>query len=224
MCDGKESKIIHYRRFCCPLTKMIMKDPVLIVSTGKSYERHALLSWMEQNGERCPVTGKDFELADITTNFSLQWEILFWQRQCVDETFPTSDDVCKVEIIGAASSSRRRASDPSVTNCTDTAPTRPLRRGSYSGGSVPCEVEAINHEEPELCPSRFVPSCSTNTAACGMNLVPPRRTISGLSSPEFYQSLPYDESSSSTEQSDSEEMDIDRLVSILDEALLIVEK
>ena len=43
--------------FTCPITRMIMDDPVFSLHTGLSYEKAAITKWLERDGKNyCPVT------------------------------------------------------------------------------------------------------------------------------------------------------------------------
>jgi hypothetical protein len=61
----------------CPITKDIMKDPVM-TKYGESYERSALLRKLDIDGEKDPVSGKPLESSDICTNHKLAFEIKQW--------------------------------------------------------------------------------------------------------------------------------------------------
>jgi hypothetical protein len=190
------------RRFRCPLTKEIMNDPVVIRSTGKSYERQALVRWIETNGNRCPVTGED--ISHIDTNFSLQWEILYWLRKQQQHPSNSADDVATI--------SSRKKDDTheeldSISRSIDSPPSRPRRKDSFCG-----TVDVMNSEPPQPphLSCRFVPTYDT-LIPFGLNLLPPRRIQSGLSIDQL----------NSGAMDDGDELSISRLVSILDEALMI---
>jgi hypothetical protein len=61
----------------CPITKDIMKDPVM-TKYGDSYERKAILHKIEQNGELDPLSGKPLHASDICTNHKLAFDIKQW--------------------------------------------------------------------------------------------------------------------------------------------------
>ena len=43
--------------FLCPITRMIMDDPVYSLHTGLSYEKAAIEKWLSREGKNyCPVT------------------------------------------------------------------------------------------------------------------------------------------------------------------------
>jgi hypothetical protein len=61
----------------CPITKDIMKDPVM-TKYGVSYERSAILRKLEKEGDKDPITGKALYATDICTNHKLAFEIKQW--------------------------------------------------------------------------------------------------------------------------------------------------
>eukprot|EP01023_Acetabularia_acetabulum_P064044 TRINITY_DN8182_c0_g2_i2.p1 TRINITY_DN8182_c0_g2~~TRINITY_DN8182_c0_g2_i2.p1 ORF type:complete len:507 (+),score=54.64 TRINITY_DN8182_c0_g2_i2:154-1521(+) len=46
------------QHFICPITKDIMVQPVVLVSTGQIYERQAIQEWFQNGHRTCPVTGQ----------------------------------------------------------------------------------------------------------------------------------------------------------------------
>mmetsp|Transcript_95199 Transcript_95199/g.142638 ORF Transcript_95199/g.142638 Transcript_95199/m.142638 type:complete len:242 (-) Transcript_95199:75-800(-) len=62
--------------FVCPLTKVLMKDPVE-APHGLSYERRAIVEWLGKH-ECCPVVGFPLEASELRTNTKLQWKIRYW--------------------------------------------------------------------------------------------------------------------------------------------------
>jgi len=46
--------------YVCPLTKLIFEDPVTL-ETGQTYERSAIIEWLNTGNKTCPVTGKTLE-------------------------------------------------------------------------------------------------------------------------------------------------------------------
>jgi U-box domain len=198
------------RRFICPLTKEVMTDAVRIVTTGKSFQRQALQQWMEKIGKVCPVTGTPFTTDDIETNFSLQWEILFWQRQQAEHQ----------PIVCEMPSSYKMSPRNSITKSIDSPPTLPERRGSGDSFSTSLEapmMEQNNRRFLSCCPSG-VSSCCSNSSLC---MKPPRRCAS-FDSLDLFQ--PEDDDGDLFTDGDDLQSgtSFSRLVSILDEALKII--
>jgi hypothetical protein len=65
-------------RFICPLTNDVMEDPVM-TREGLNFERKAILKWLDENGDVCPVTKKSLRVSGLVANGKLQWEIRQWQ-------------------------------------------------------------------------------------------------------------------------------------------------
>lgn len=62
----------------CPLTKSVMKDPV-VMQDGNTYERAAILMWLEEHGTS-PTTGEPLSKENPVPNHSL--------RSIIDSMFP----------------------------------------------------------------------------------------------------------------------------------------
>jgi hypothetical protein len=56
-----------------------MKDPVLSLSTGITYERSAITAWRSERGDVCPVTGLCLDL--LVSNQTLKAEMSDWKQQ-----------------------------------------------------------------------------------------------------------------------------------------------
>ena len=41
----------------CPITRTVFRDPVVVVDSGHTYERSAILEHFERNGAKDPFTG-----------------------------------------------------------------------------------------------------------------------------------------------------------------------
>jgi len=68
-------------KFRCPLTDEIMQDPVSVPCRGVNFERKAILKYLQENGNRCPLSGDSLTPSDLKSNTKLQWEILYVERQ-----------------------------------------------------------------------------------------------------------------------------------------------
>jgi U-box domain len=66
--------------FVCPLTLTVMRDPV-VSRFGHSYERDAILSWLVEHRQTCPLTRKPLSLGGIITNHQLRGRIRKWQLE-----------------------------------------------------------------------------------------------------------------------------------------------
>jgi U-box domain len=61
----------------CPITKDIMKDPVM-TKYGDSYERAAILRKLDKEGDKDPSSGKELHPSELVTNHKLAFEIKQW--------------------------------------------------------------------------------------------------------------------------------------------------
>lgn len=64
------------QRFHCPLSQLVMTDPV-VTGEGISFERAVILEWLEVN-ENCPVTGNKLLTSGVVANRRLKGEIELW--------------------------------------------------------------------------------------------------------------------------------------------------
>ncbi|XP_010240312.1 putative E3 ubiquitin-protein ligase LIN-1 [Brachypodium distachyon] len=67
--------------FLCPLTRQIFNRPVTI-ETGQTFERHAIVQWLERGIRACPVTGQELETLSVPdTNRVLKRLIDSWKSE-----------------------------------------------------------------------------------------------------------------------------------------------
>lgn len=43
--------------YLCPITHNVMREPVLLLETGHTYERWAIVEWFSRGRRNCPKTG-----------------------------------------------------------------------------------------------------------------------------------------------------------------------
>ncbi|GAB4824537.1 hypothetical protein Ancab_007413 [Ancistrocladus abbreviatus] len=83
-----ESQILPFKNFLCPLTKEVMKDPVVLESS-QTYERSAIEYWFERCLEdgrdpTCPVTGLVLKSLEQKPNIGLAGAIEEWVNRNID--------------------------------------------------------------------------------------------------------------------------------------------
>lgn len=67
--------------FLCPLTRQIFNNPVTI-ETGQTFERHAIVQWLDRGFRSCPVTGQQLLSSTIPdTNRVLKRLIDGWKSE-----------------------------------------------------------------------------------------------------------------------------------------------
>jgi U-box domain len=77
--------------FICPLTKEVMHDPVMS-RYGDSFERNAILAWLDEGNHFCPVTGKPLRPSCLVSNKNLEWKIRCWFHEHGREAPPKHED------------------------------------------------------------------------------------------------------------------------------------
>lgn len=83
-----EAHISPFKNFLCPLTKEVMRDPVVLES-AQTYERTAIQYWFERCLEdgrdpTCPVTGVVLKSLELKPNIGLAGTIEEWVNRNVD--------------------------------------------------------------------------------------------------------------------------------------------
>lgn len=73
--------------FLCALTGNVMKNPVTSPD-GYTFEKGAILAWLEQNGSVCPITGRPLTAAQLTSNTGVAAKIM---QQVVTQTMAEDD-------------------------------------------------------------------------------------------------------------------------------------
>jgi hypothetical protein len=63
--------------FICPITCDIMRDP-LMCRSGLSFERSAIISWIQRGDGTCPLTRRSLSVRDLVSNRALQSHIRAW--------------------------------------------------------------------------------------------------------------------------------------------------
>lgn len=43
--------------FLCPISREVMRDPVVLVETGQMYDRSSIMEWFKMDHNTCPLTG-----------------------------------------------------------------------------------------------------------------------------------------------------------------------
>jgi len=57
--------------FFCPISHELMKDPVIVVETGQTYERSRIEQWLKDNS-RDPLTNQQLHKRNLTPNIALR--------------------------------------------------------------------------------------------------------------------------------------------------------
>ncbi|XWS28679.1 hypothetical protein CRYUN_Cryun25bG0091900 [Craigia yunnanensis] len=84
----EEADILPFKNFLCPLTKEVMKEPVVLESS-QTYERTAIEYWFQRCLEdgrdpTCPVTGQVLKSLELKPNIGLAGAIEEWVNRNVE--------------------------------------------------------------------------------------------------------------------------------------------
>lgn len=74
MATAEVSIPTHFR---CPISLELMKDPVT-VSTGITYDRQSIETWLDMGNTTCPVTNQELNWDDLIPNHSIRRMIQDW--------------------------------------------------------------------------------------------------------------------------------------------------
>jgi hypothetical protein len=62
-----DAELEHAEQFCCPLTHLLMQDPVMTCD-GHTYDRVAIEAWLSSN-DTSPMTGLELSNKMVTPNY-----------------------------------------------------------------------------------------------------------------------------------------------------------
>lgn len=95
--------------FFCPITKSLMREPVMIAEEGYTYEKSAILEWFERGHKTCPDTGKELQSLVLVPNLKLQ--------QAMEEFF---DHMYQAQMVSMLQVLRNRGKGMSVDQAVQT--------------------------------------------------------------------------------------------------------
>ena len=70
----------------CPITRTMFRDPVMVVDSGQTYERSAILSHFERNGSKDPLTGLALSSTKVMTIWAVRQIVQAWLDKHPDVT------------------------------------------------------------------------------------------------------------------------------------------
>mmetsp|Transcript_27122 Transcript_27122/g.44793 ORF Transcript_27122/g.44793 Transcript_27122/m.44793 type:complete len:249 (-) Transcript_27122:502-1248(-) len=94
------------QEFLCDLTKEIMREP-MVSRYGNHFERKAIMDWLQQGNNYCPVSGQALRPSNLISDKNLQWKIQFWATKNGRDDIilkPEDDNVdvaAKIQATGA---------------------------------------------------------------------------------------------------------------------------
>ncbi|TXG74405.1 hypothetical protein EZV62_002984 [Acer yangbiense] len=96
--------ILPFRNFTCPLTKEVMKEPVVVLESSQTYEKKAIEYWFERCSEdgrdpTCPVTGQVLKMPELKPNIRLAGAIEEWINRNVDVQVNTAVECFREQTL-----------------------------------------------------------------------------------------------------------------------------
>ena len=87
-CDlsGPDADLVVSPMLTCPITRNMFRDPVMVVDSGHTYERSAIVSHFQCNGAKDPLTGLALRSARVTTNWAVRQIVRDWLDKHPDVT------------------------------------------------------------------------------------------------------------------------------------------
>jgi leucine-rich repeat protein SHOC2 len=70
----------------CPITRAVFRDPVMVVDSGHTYEKSAILSHFKCNGARDPLTNCALSSTKVMTNWVVRQIVQAWLGKHLDVT------------------------------------------------------------------------------------------------------------------------------------------
>ena len=62
----------------CPITRTMFRDPVIVVESGHTYERSAVLAHFERNGAKDPLTRRALSSTKVVTIWAVRQIVQAW--------------------------------------------------------------------------------------------------------------------------------------------------
>ena len=75
----------------CPITQCLMTEPALVVSSGRTYERAAIVRWIQQHGVDPLDRGNVLRVDQLAPNLAVRQMVETWARQRCGGVLPTQD-------------------------------------------------------------------------------------------------------------------------------------
>ncbi|KAI3451686.1 hypothetical protein Pfo_008351 [Paulownia fortunei] len=94
------SRPVTPEEFVCPLSSMLMHDPVVIAS-GQTYERTWIQKWFDEGHDTCPKTNIKLAHLSFTADADMKDPILKW---CAVHSFSTPDAKIQEALVNLGSS------------------------------------------------------------------------------------------------------------------------
>ena len=78
--------VVEPEELLCSITRTMFRDPVMVVESGHTYERSAVLTHFERDGAKDPITGRALSSTTVTTNRTVRQIVQAWLDRHPDVT------------------------------------------------------------------------------------------------------------------------------------------
>ncbi|XP_042066410.1 U-box domain-containing protein 9-like [Salvia splendens] len=92
--------VVVPEEFTCPISKKIMKDPVIVPSTGVTYDRDSIQKWIEDGNATCPQTGKRIQSLAMLIQDNVRKDMIssWFENPSLNNEFQQADFQATMEI------------------------------------------------------------------------------------------------------------------------------
>ena len=91
-----------FQNWLCPITMALMRDPVMFVADGQTYERSAIETWLSGGKRTSPVTNEALTSTEMVPNHALRGAIDEWveaQRKAIEARAETEAELADLMTL-----------------------------------------------------------------------------------------------------------------------------
>eukprot|EP00803_Ostreobium_quekettii_P011725 evm.model.scf_26.16 EVM.evm.TU.scf_26.16 scf_26:134044-140940(-) len=151
--------------YCCPISHQVMRDPVVLVETGQTYDRKCIEEWFVRGNVTCPVTGQRVNSVQLTPNFALKSLASTWVEVHGYEEVSMQEDMYEEGLVANSATNPESELPPAVKLASVAAQGDEKKQegqgscGDHKAvveGSVGAEIGAHHMQVQERDPSAMV--------------------------------------------------------------------
>ena len=106
----------------CPITQCLMTEPALVVSSGRTYERAAIVRWISEHGTDPLDRETSLNIASLAPNLAVRQMVETWARERNGGVLPNQDVRGSSEVVVDADNINDDSQETTaVLNAGDTA-------------------------------------------------------------------------------------------------------
>ena len=106
----------------CPITQCLMTEPALVVSSGRTYERAAIVRWISEHGTDPLDRETSLNIASLAPNLAVRQMVETWARERNGGVLPNQDVRGSSEVVVDADNINDDSQEnTAVLNAGDTA-------------------------------------------------------------------------------------------------------